>query len=170
MSEFKYQKLMSAMQESSGIEENVSFFSYTEGYQYSTGWFGERPIVIKIPIAWKIDTDEGTSKKSIKVLYQAECIHGVRGKRSFQRWSSLSPDHKRESVPECDRCISEIKEREEDEAVEQRLQQRKARRDRWISKVKEFFRKEWKWVIGIVITLATLTIAYLNLVRARPAM
>lgn len=155
MAEFRYQKLLSAMQDV-GLDSFLLHQDVSATDVFTIDWYGNRPIVIKVPVAWKTEEDSNR----VLVQYQAECMHGVRGQRPFEKWDDLSEDKKKQTVPRCDRCIADLETREAREEQQKALEQRLAiRRDRILG-IRRFLRKEWKWILGFVVAVAGVMLAY----------
>ena len=149
-----------------GLNEMGTVYAGNGEFLFHADWHGARPRVVKIPIAWKVREQRVGGGYFVVGLYQAECKHGVRGMRSFENWSTLNHEERKETVPLCDECNTEL---EAEEAAKARVSlelEKKTRRERRISSVKAFFRKEWKWALGFATTVAALVIGYLTLVRS----
>ena len=159
MKEFKYQKLLSAMQ-GVGLDSFLVHHNALGEDGFTINWCGDRPIVIKVPVAWKTEEDSNR----VLVQYQSECMHGVRGQRPFEKWDDLSEDKKKQTVPNCDRCIADIERSEAQEKKQKALEEEAAMWKRRWNRVKGFLRKEWKWVLGFCVAVLSLLVAYLRLV------
>ena len=160
MNEVDRGRLLVQMERAS-LDSRTVIIGEDQEWKYSVDWYGKRPFMVKVAVGWA----KSEEHPGVRVQYQAECKHGVRGQRPFEKWNELTKDERMDTVPICGNCVAEIVERERIEEEKRQTQQKLDRHKERKLRIRRFFRKEWKWVVGFVLSVIIVVLTIWGILR-----